>query len=118
MHFGLKNALLIFSRIVVSTFKYFIHNFLEVLFDDWTIFGLVRDNIENLCMMLERCLQYQIALNLRKCIFCAPFDVLLGHVVCRDGILADPTKVEIILDLPLPTLAMKLRSTLGHTRYY
>ena len=28
--FGLKNALAIFSRIVVYAFKYFIHKFLEV----------------------------------------------------------------------------------------
>ena len=27
-------------------------------------------------------------------------------------------KVEIILDLPLPTLVMQLRSILGHTGYY
>ena len=53
--FGLKNAPAIFSRIVVSTFKYFIHKFLEVYFDDWTIFGLARDHIENLHMMMERC---------------------------------------------------------------
>ena len=55
---------------------------------------------------------------MRKCIFCAPFGVLLGHVVCRDGILVNPTKVAIILDLPPPTLATQLRSTLGHTGYY
>ena len=103
MPFGIKNAPAIFSRIVVSAFKDFIHKFLEVYFDDWTVFGLVRDHIENLCMMLERCHQYQIALNLRKCIFYAPFGVLLGHVVCRDGILVDPTKVAIILDLAPPT---------------
>ena len=34
MPFGLKNACAIFSRIVVSAFKYFIHKFLEVYFDD------------------------------------------------------------------------------------
>ena len=55
MPFGLKKALAIFSRKVVSAFKDFIHKFLEVYFDDWTVFGLVRDHIENLCMMLERC---------------------------------------------------------------
>ena len=32
--FGLKNATAIFSRILVSSFKYFIHKFLEVYFDD------------------------------------------------------------------------------------
>ena len=45
MPFGLKNAPAIFSRIVVSTFKYFIHKFLKVYFDDWTVFDLVRDHI-------------------------------------------------------------------------
>ena len=118
MPFGLKNASAILSRIVVSSFKDFIHRFLEVYFDDWTVFGKVRDHIENLRMMLERCHQYQTVLNLRKCIFCAPFGVLLGHVVCRDGVLVDPAKVAIILDLPPPTSVMQLRSTLGHTKYY
>ena len=55
MPFGLKNAPTIFSRIVVSAFKDFIHKFLEVYFDDWSVFGLVRDHIENLCMMLDHC---------------------------------------------------------------
>ena len=69
-------------------------------------------------MMLERCHQYQIALNLRKCIFCAPFSILLGHVVFHDGIPVDLAKVAIILDFPPPTSVMQLRSTLGHTGYY
>ena len=55
MPFGLKNAPAIFSRIVVSNFKDFSHKFLEVYFDDWTMFGLVRDHIKSLHMMLGRC---------------------------------------------------------------
>ena len=77
MPFGLKNARAIFSRIVVFAFKYFIHKFLEFYFDDWTVFGLVRDHIESLHMMLGCCLQYQITLNSKKSIFCTPFGVLL-----------------------------------------
>ena len=34
MPFGLKNALVIFSRVVVATFKDFIQNFLQVYMDD------------------------------------------------------------------------------------
>ena len=67
-------------------------------------------------MMLERGFQYQISLNLRKCIFCVPFGALLGHVVCHDGILVDPAKIDIILDLPPPATVNKLRATLGHTK--
>ena len=47
-----------FSRIVVAAFKKFIHKFLEVYFDDWTVFGLIKYHIESLRMMLERNIQY------------------------------------------------------------
>ena len=109
MPFGLNNAPTIFSRIVVSTFKDFIHKFLEVYFDDWTVFGLARDHIETLCMMLGHYFQYQVTFNSKICIFCTPFGVLLGHIVCCGVILVDPTKVAIILDLPPPTLVTQLR---------
>ena len=52
--FGLKNAPVIFFIIVVASFKDFIHKFIEVYFDDWTIFGLIKDHIESLTMTLER----------------------------------------------------------------
>ena len=118
MPFGLKNAFAILYRIVVVSFKDFIHKFLEVYFDDWTIFGLIKDHIESLRIMMERCRQYQILLNLKKCIFCAPFGILLGHVVCCDGILVDPAKIVIIVDLPPPTTMKKMRKTFGHIGYY
>jgi hypothetical protein len=43
--FGLKNAPAIFSRVVVATFKEFIHKFLEVYLDDWTLFSLLKDHV-------------------------------------------------------------------------
>ena len=83
-----------------------------------TIYGLVKNHIENLRMMLDWCRQFQISLNLKKCIFCAPFGILMGHVVCRDRILMDLAKIEINVDLPPPTLVKQLRTTLGHIGYY
>ena len=55
MPFGLKNAPAIFSRVVISTFKEYIHKFLEVYYDDWTIFGLVKDHLTSLRLMLNKC---------------------------------------------------------------
>ena len=69
-------------------------------------------------MMLDCFCQYHIALNSKKCIFCTPFGVLLGHIVCHGSILADPAKIVIILDLPPLTSVMQLISLLGHTGYY
>ena len=55
MPFGMKNARAIFSQVVVTVFKEFIQNFLQVYMDDWTVYGLVRDHLENLRLMPEWC---------------------------------------------------------------
>jgi hypothetical protein len=55
MPFGLKNAPIIFSRVVVAYFKEFIHKFLEVYLYDWTVFSLLKDHVEVLRMILDRC---------------------------------------------------------------
>ena len=68
--------------------------------------------------MLEKCRQYQISLNLKKCIFCAPFGILLGHIVCRQGLMVDLAKISIIVNLPTPKSIKQLRKMLGHTGYY
>jgi hypothetical protein len=118
MPFGLKNAPAVFSRVVVAAFKEFIHKFLEVYLDDWTVFSLLQDHIKVLQLMLDRCRQCHISLNLKKCIFLAPFRILLGHIVCKQGLLVDPTKIIVILELASPTSVRQLRATLGHTGYY
>jgi hypothetical protein len=55
MPFGLKNAPTIFSRVVIDAFKEFIHQFLEVYLDDWTIYILLKYHVEVLRLMLEIC---------------------------------------------------------------
>ena len=39
-------------------------------------------------------------------------------MVCHDGVLVDPAKIAIILDLPPPTIVKPLRKMLEHTEYY
>ena len=38
--------------------------------------------------------------------------------MCRQGLMVDPTKLVIIVNLPPPASVKQLRTTLGHTRYY
>jgi hypothetical protein len=58
--FGLKNTPAVFSRVVVAMFNDFIHKFLEVYLDDWSVFSLLKDHIEVLRVMLDRCRQCHI----------------------------------------------------------
>jgi hypothetical protein len=118
MPFVLKNAPTIFSRVVVEAFKEFLHKFMEAYFDDWIVFNLLQNHIECLRLMLDKCRQCHISLNMKKCILFSPFGVLLGHIVCKQGLLVDPSKIAIIVDLPPPTSVRQLRTALGHTRYY
>ena len=68
--------------------------------------------------MLAKCRKYHISLNLKKCVFCVPFGTLLGHIVCKKGLLVDPTKIAIIVNLPPSNSVKQLCTTLGHTRHY
>jgi hypothetical protein len=55
MSFGLNNEPMIFSRVVIIAFKEFIHQFLKVYLDDWTMYRLLKDHVEFLRLMLEQC---------------------------------------------------------------
>jgi hypothetical protein len=54
----------------------------------------------------------------KKIIFKTLFGILLGHIVSKQGLLVDPTKIAVIVNLPPPEIVHQLRETLGHTRYY
>jgi hypothetical protein len=101
MSFGLKNAPTIFSKVVVEVFKEFLHKFMEAYFDYWIVFSLFQNHIECLRLILDKCRQYHISLNLKKFIFFSPFGVLPGHIVCKQRLLVDPSKISIIVDFPL-----------------
>jgi hypothetical protein len=73
MPFVLKNSPVIFSRVVVVAFKDFIHKILEVYLDDWTTIILFKDHVEVLRLILDRCRKFQNSLNIKECIFSAPF---------------------------------------------
>jgi hypothetical protein len=50
--------------------------------------------------------------------FFSLFGILLGHIVCKHGLLVDQAKIAVILDLEPPTSVKQLREALGHTGYY
>jgi hypothetical protein len=78
---------------------------------------LLKKHVEALRLMLAKCRQYHISLNLKKCILCVPFGVLLGHIVCKQRLIVDPVKIAIIVNVPPPNSVKQLRTTPGHTGY-
>jgi hypothetical protein len=44
--------------------------------------------------------------------------VVLGHYIYANGIRVDPTKIEVILNLPTPHTQTEVRSFIGPSGYY
>ena len=59
-----------------------------------------------------------VSFNIRKCIFVTPIGILLGHIVCKEGIKVELEKIKIILDLKSPINSKQVKVLLGHTGYY
>jgi hypothetical protein len=67
---------------------------MDVIFDNWTMYNLL-NHIHYLQMMLKRCQQIHLLLNIKKCIFTTPTGILLGHIVYKDGIKVDMVKIKV-----------------------
>lgn len=63
------------------------------------MFGLMKRHVTSLRLLLDTFQRHQIALSLKKCIFCISYGILLGHVICKKGLMVDPTKIDIIVNL-------------------
>ena len=76
---------------------------IEVYLDDLVAHSRLRvRHPYHLHLVFERCHRYQIRLNPHKCIFCMTVGHLLGFIMSKEGIRADPLKVEAILQLSPP----------------
>ena len=53
-----------------------------------------------------------------KCEFWLPQVAFLGHIVGKDGILVDPSKIEAVKNWPRPMSVSDVQSFLGLASYY
>ena len=65
--------------------------------DDFTLYGDSFDQcLENLNLVLKRCIETNLVLNYEKCHFMVEQGIVLGHVVSFKGIEVDKAKIEVI----------------------
>jgi hypothetical protein len=68
--------------------------------------------------VLKRCEEKNLVLNWKKCHFMVQKGIVLGHVVSKDGIEVDKSKIDLISSLPPPRTVKEVRSFLGHAGFY
>ncbi|GKA96302.1 reverse transcriptase domain-containing protein [Tanacetum coccineum] len=117
--FGLCNAPSTFQRCMTTIFHELIEDSMEVVIDDFSIFGSSFDHcLKNLEKMLKRCEETNLVLNWEKCHFMVKEGIVLGHKVSGSGIEDDKSKIKSISKLPYPTNVKAIRSFLGYAGFY
>ncbi|TQE13618.1 hypothetical protein C1H46_000625 [Malus baccata] len=119
MPFGLCNAPATFQRCMVSIFSDFIEKIIEVFMDDFSVFGDSFDGcLENLTLILKRCMETNLVLNWENCHFMVKQGIVLGHIISENGIEVHKSKIDLVRHLPSPTSVREVRSFLGHAGFY
>ena len=66
---------------------------------------------------LQRCLDIVIRLNASKMKLRQRSVTFLGHIITKDGLMADPAKIEVIRDMPCPTDVAGVQCLNGFVSY-
>lgn len=102
-----------------SVFKPYLRRFVLVLFDDILIYSPDAEQHKvHLALVLQTLHENALYANRGKCEFGQTQLAYLGHVVSAQGVAVDDSKVEAMLQWPLPRNLKELRSFLGLTGYY
>ena len=114
MPFSLTNALAAFIDLMNRVFKEYLDQFIIVFIDDILVYSRSEDERElHLRMVLDILREKRLYAKLKKYEFWLDCVLFLGHIVSKEGILVDPSKVEAIQSWPTPRNAREVRSFLG-----
>ncbi|KAM2097567.1 hypothetical protein ACFX1R_021097 [Malus domestica] len=100
-------------------FKPFLRKCMLVFFDDILVYSKSwEDHLSHLHLVFDLLRKHQLYVKKQKCSFGQSKVEYIGHIVSRDRVAADPTKIQAILNWPIPSNVKELRGFLGLTGYY
>jgi len=117
--FGLQGAPATFQTLMSKVLRNILFSYALCYVDDVLCMSSSREqHLEHLTEIFDRFRQAHLRLNLSKCKFALPEVVYLGHVLSKEGVACDPSKLETINSFPTPKNAQQLRSFVGICNYY
>jgi hypothetical protein len=102
-----------------SIFMLELDKFVIVFIDDILIYSdNEEDHAEHLRIVLTKLREHRLYAKFSKCEFWLKTVPFLGHVLSKNGISIDPSKVQEVMDCKSPTIVHEVRSFLGLAGYY
>ena len=120
MPFGFTNALAAFQSLMNEVFEDCLRKFVLVFFDDILVYSRsTEDHQIHLCQVLQILETHQLYANTKKCQFDQPSITYLGHIISHHSVAAnDRSKIQVMLNWPIPNYLRELCGFLGLTSYY
>lgn len=119
MPFGLSNAPTTFQSLMNSIFQFVMRKFVLKFFDDILVYRKDWDShLKHLEVVLITLKDNQLYAKYSKCEFGLMKIEYLGPTVSAEGIQMENSKVEAIVQWPVPVNLKQLRGFLGLSGYY
>jgi hypothetical protein len=92
--------------------------FVVVYLDDITIYSETDEHhLQHLRTVFQKCIKFGISLNPKKILFSMEEGKLLGHIIFKDGIRIDPSRIEAIQKLDYPRNKKEIQSFNGRINF-
>ena len=119
MSFGLTNAPAVFMDLMNRLFSPYLDRFVVVFVDDILVYSRsFEEHEEHLRIVLGVLRSSQLYAKFEKCEFWQTEVKFLGHVVSKEGVAVDPSKIDAVLSWNRPNTITEIRSFLGLAGYY
>lgn len=119
MSFGLCNAPATFQATMNDIFRPLLRRSVIVFFDDILVYSASKElHLEHLGQVFSILAEHQFYLKSPKCSFCQFKIDYLGHIISNGMVAPDPSKVQAVLDWPVPKNVKALRGFLGLSGFY
>ena len=119
MSFGLTNAQEYFMYLTNSIFFEELDVFVVIFIDNILIFSKTEEEYaEHICIVLQKLRDHRLYAKFSKFEFWLKEVDFLGHILLKNGVAVDPSKVKDVLDWKQPQNVSEIWSFFGLAGYY